>query len=82
MGSNMPLQNIYHTLQGTVFLDNQTPQDYSKHINQTHRHTPESWLLPLVVVVDDSVWNHFEGLHRDGRDVLKLQLLHRVAARA
>lgn len=45
-------------------------------------HTPEARLLPLVVIVDDPVWNHFEGLHRDGRDVAELQLLHRVAALA
>lgn len=44
-------------------------------------HTPESRLLPLVVVINDPVGDHFEGFCCDGRDVLKLQLLHRVAAR-
>lgn len=43
---------------------------------------PEAWLLPLVVVVDDPVRDHLQGLHCDGGDVLKLQLLHSVAAGA
>lgn len=43
---------------------------------------PESRLLPLVVVVNDSVRDHLEGFHCNRRDVFKLQPLHRVAARA
>lgn len=44
--------------------------------------TPESWLLPLVVVVDDPVRDHLKGFHCERRDVFQLQLLHSVAARA
>lgn len=44
--------------------------------------TPESRLLPLVVIIDDPFGNHFERFHRDAGDIPELQLLHRVAARA
>lgn len=37
----------------------------NKDVNQVDSHTPESWLLPLVVVVNDPVWDHFEGFHCD-----------------
>lgn len=43
---------------------------------------PESWLLPLIVVVNDPVRDDLEGFHCDRGDVFKLQLLHSVAARA
>lgn len=53
----------------------------SKLMPLTNSHTPESRLLPLIVVVNYPVWDHFECFHCDGCNVLKLQLLHSMAAR-
>ncbi len=45
-----------------------------------HTYTPEAWLLSFIVVVNDSLWNDLEGFGCDGRDVLRLQFLHRMTA--
>lgn len=49
-------------------------------LNEREGDALESQLLPFVIVVDDPVGDHLQGFHRDGRDVLQLQLLHGVAA--